>query len=197
MLNVHFSLLPRWRGAAPVERAILAGDDETGVSDDDPRGDARHRPGPPDALDAGRRKDVREFTDELAGLGAGVLVEVLGDADSLAHPVAQSGEVTYATKLRVEELSPEPGMTVEHARRVVRLGRAFTVVSGRRLRVVSSRRARRAPAGAVSAPAGRLLVGFADGALELGEVVPEGGRAMPGASWWNGARLSVAGARFT
>ena len=110
-------------------------------------------------------------------LGAAALVEVLGDADALARPVAQSGEATYAAKLRVEELHLEPGMTVEHARRVVRLGRAFTVVSGRRLRVASVADAPDGPpTGAVSAPPGRLLAGFADGALELAEVVPEGGR---------------------
>lgn len=198
MLNVHFSLLPRWRGAAPVERAILAGDAETGVSvmsleatlDTGPVHLARSTP-----VDD---KTAADLTDELARLGADAVVTVLGDAALLDAPVPQSGEATYAEKVRVEELHLEPSMTVEHARRVARLGRAFTTVSGRRLRVprVAAAGEDLEP-GAVAAPSGRLVVGLADGALELVEVVPDGGRAMPGASWWNGARLSVVGARLT
>jgi methionyl-tRNA formyltransferase len=198
MLNVHFSLLPRWRGAAPVERAILAGDVETGVSVMSLEATLDTGPVHARASTPVDDKTSADLTAELAGLGARALVEVLGDADALDHPVAQSGEATYAAKVRVEELHLEPGMTLEHARRVARLGRAFTVVSGRRLRVARVVAAPDGPApGKVAVTAGRLLAGFADGALELAEVVPDGGRAMPGASWWNGARLSAAGAHFT
>lgn len=98
-LNVHGSLLPRWRGAAPVQRAILAGDVETGVGimameaglDTGPvRAEART---PVDGKTAG------ELTAELAALGAGLMVQVL--ADLAAHPaVAQRGDgVTYAAKI--------------------------------------------------------------------------------------------------
>ncbi|MGR6327822.1 methionyl-tRNA formyltransferase [Sphingomonas sp. XXL09] len=98
-LNVHGSLLPRWRGAAPVQRAILAGDTETGVGIMQMEAGLDTGPVRLEGHVAVDHKTAGELTGELAALGARLMVEVLGDLD--AHPaVAQRDEgVTYAAKI--------------------------------------------------------------------------------------------------
>jgi methionyl-tRNA formyltransferase len=190
MLNVHFSLLPRWRGAAPVARAILAGDEETGV---DVMGlEATLDTGPifAEARTTVDNKTLSELTDELAHLGATTLLDVLASDEVLAHPRPQVGEATYAKKLDAETFRVDPSMHVDVAARIVRLERTFLVIGGRRLRVC------RAHAIADSGPAGRVSVGaqgvithFARGSLVLDEVQPDGKRPMASTAWWAGARL--------
>ncbi len=188
-LNVHFSLLPRWRGAAPVERAILAGDDVTGVS----------IMAVGEELDAGpvfatetvplAERYADEVLEDLAERGARLLVEVLGDPERLAHPVEQVGEVTYAKKLSPETFRLSPEMTVDEALRVVRLGRSVLVVDGRRLRVLSASASSATPGpGRLDVAGESVRAGVRDGALVLERVVPEGSRAMTARSWWDGAR---------
>lgn len=190
MLNVHFSLLPRWRGAAPVERAILAGDRETGVS----------VMSLDVALDTGpvhleRRVEVLEksfaqLLDELAHLGADALVEVLDSASLLAYPTAQAGEATYAPKVTKETFHLTPVMSCALLLRTVRLGRAFTFVEGRRLLVESATLASdRVASGTVAPVDDQILLGASDGAIALNHVRPEGTRSMDGRSWWAGARF--------
>ncbi len=188
MLNVHFSLLPRWRGAAPVARAILAGDQQTGVSimsleptlDTGPVHLVR-------ALEVGERP-LSALSGELAHLGASALVEVLDDPARLAHPVPQVGEPTYAEKLVAEDFHLRPTMAVAQAQRVVRLERAWLEVDGERVHVLGAR-----PAASPCAPGqicseAAVRIGMADGALELSQVRPAGRRAMPGDAWWRGRR---------
>ena len=193
MLNVHFSLLPRWRGAAPVERAILAGDARTGVSvitlDE--------------GLDTGPvharaevevdQKDARSLTDELAALGARLLVGVLDDPAALAHARPQAGEATYAKKLGPAERALDPSMAAHYAARVVRLGGAHFECAGQRVIVErAAPSARRLAAGAVDLVEGRVVVGFADDALELDEVRPAGRGSMAASAWWRGRRAGAA-----
>lgn len=193
MLNVHFSLLPRWRGAAPVDWAILAGDEETGVS--------------VMSLDAGldtgpvhleRRVRVGDktssaLTGELARMGAAALVEVLESVPLLTGATPQRGPATYARKLTKESFHVAPAMSREEVLRTVRLERAFTLVAERRLRVL------RAHAASASSPPGSLFVEEGvphlmarDGAIALDDVQPEGARAMAARDWWAGARLDAA-----
>jgi len=198
MLNVHFSLLPRWRGAAPVERAILAGDVETGVAIMTLE----------EGLDTGpvhleRRvrvdeKSAAQLTTELAELGARALVEVLASPELLAHPHAQVGTTTYAAKLTSETFRLEPSMTAPALTRVVRLGRAWTTVAGRRLgvRAAHASDVTSVRAGSVDQVDGDVLLGCADGALVLERVQPEGSSVMDASAWWSGARLG-ADARWT
>ena len=192
MVNVHFSLLPRWRGAAPVERAILAGDVETGVSIMTLEA----------GLDTGpvhleRRVEVDDksaaaLTNELAHLGADALLEVLDSPALLAGAVPQRGQPTYAQKLTAETFHVVPSMSVVEARRTVRLGRAYCFVAGRRLGVLE------ALPSDVSVPTGRVVVGatgvvlgVADGSLRFERVRPEGSRTMSAREWWAGARLDA------
>ncbi len=197
MLNVHFSLLPRWRGAAPVERAILAGDEETGVSVMTIEATLDTGPVHAERRVAVADKTLSALTGELAVSGAAALVEVLASPELLAHPRPQVGEATYAAKLRPENFHLEPEMSVATFLRTVRLERAFTIIGGRRLRVT---RAHGVATG--SETPGVVVVGdevglaVSDGVVALDEVQPEGARAMPGAAWWHGARLTTATARW-
>ncbi|MDX2375397.1 methionyl-tRNA formyltransferase [Microbacterium sp. LRZ72] len=197
-INLHFSLLPRWRGAAPVQHALIAGDEVTGVSIF----------GLVPELDAGALYGVREYVvgDEatagevlrdLAGMGAELLRDVVADiAAGRARTRPQSGEATSAPKLdqedgrirweepaeailaRVRGTTPEPG--------------AFTMAGGGRVKILSAR----AHASEVwlrpgeFAGAGRdVLVGTGTSAILLEQVQPAGKTSMKAGDWWRGLRL--------
>lgn len=183
MVNVHFSLLPRWRGAAPVERAILAGDTETGVCVMTLE----------EGLDTGpvhacQRVPIRldETADELRSrlvvIGTDLLLDQL--ANGLSPPVPQVGEPTYAAKIDADELHLDWTQAAEQLARVVRLGRAWTEFRGRRLRVL---RARAVPGSGEPGSLEGTRVATGEGALELLEVQPEGKGAMLAADWVRGA----------
>ncbi len=189
MLNVHFSLLPRWRGAAPVERAILAGDHETGVS----------IMSLDEGLDTGpvhleRRIEIAgaslgELLDRLARLGAQALLDVLGDPALLDQPVAQSGEATYAAKLDSETFHLDPARSPEENLRVVRLERSWVLVEDRRVRLIGAHvlsSASPVASGTLDRCDGDVVLGVRDGALVLETVRPEGARTMPATDWWRG-----------
>ena len=188
LVNLHFSLLPRWRGAAPVERAILAGDEETGVCL------MRLEEG----LDTGpvyacERLTVRpdetadELRQRLIDAGCRLLVEQL--SAGLGTPTPQVGEVTYAAKIDPGELRLEWSRPAAELARLVRLGQAWTTFRGRRLKVL---RAAEAPSGTgshlVPGALDGVVVGTGDGALVLAVVQPEGKGPQPASAWRNGAR---------
>ena len=191
MVNVHFSLLPRWRGAAPVERAILAGDDKTGVCimaleeglDTGPVYASEEVPIGPEAT-------LAELRGELVRRGTAMLVDLLGDG--LPEPVPQTGEPVYAAKLDPSEFELDWTRPAVDLHRIVRLGEAWTTFRGRRLKVLRAR----LPDLAGDGPdpgvvdAATLQVGTGDGRLELVEVQPEGKGPQAAASWRNGARLA-------
>jgi methionyl-tRNA formyltransferase len=199
MLNVHPSLLPRWRGAAPIERAIEAGDPQTGVT----------IMRPVEEMDAGpiclqRELTVRGDDDygslsrRLAELGGELLVEAL-DTSPEFHDQATEG-VTIAPKIGPEDrrLDPEAA-AVELERRVRALtphvGAYVELPDGDRLGVRRAGVAAGAavPAGELAASDGRLLFGSADGALELLEVQPAGGRAMDAGAYLRGHAAKLGG----
>lgn len=190
MVNIHFSLLPRWRGAAPVERAILAGDAETGVClmqldeglDTGPVIECR-------SLAIGPEETADELRGRLVATGTELLLAVLEAGLIAGQP--QSGPPTYADKISSDELQIDWDAGLEVVHRLIRLGRAWTAFRGRRLRILRARRASQAaglPPGAVQG----VLVGPG---IELIEVQPEGKRAQAAAAWANGARLRP-GERF-
>ena len=193
MVNLHFSLLPRWRGAAPVERAILAGDEVTGVClmaleeglDTGPVYASLERAiGPDDTLD--------ELRSALSAEGTELLVRLLDDG--LPEPSPQVGEVTYAAKIEPAEHHLDWTQSAEHLHRVVRLGQAWTTFRGRRLLVLRARVAVDRPEGRPLAEGeldpSTLEVGTGGGgALALVDVQPEGKALLPATTWRNGARL--------
>jgi methionyl-tRNA formyltransferase len=189
MLNVHFSLLPRWRGAAPVQRAILAGDEETGVSiisleatlDTGPVHLERRLPIGDD--------NAEELTQRLAVLGAQALIDVLASPELLDHPTAQSGESTYAEKLSPETFRLAPTMSVDLAWRTVRLGHAFFFLGDHRIGALEALRTHESVSkGELLLSDGEVLMGLRDGALLLSKVRPEGRTTMGARAWWGGLR---------
>ncbi len=188
LVNLHFSLLPRWRGAAPVERAILAGDPTTGVCV--MAVDEGLDTGPVFACQevAVGADDLATVRDRLVEVGSGLLVRLLaGGPAGLPEPVPQRGEPTYAEKLAPHEYELHWDRPADELLRVVRLGRAFTVLDGHRLRVLAAEPA--GSPGPPDRPPGTLVgdvVTTGDGGLRLVRVQPEGRRPMSGADWLRG-----------
>ena len=190
MLNVHFSLLPRWRGAAPVERAILAGDEVTGVCIMEVE----------EGLDTGAvhaREAVpvgalgtEELTAQLAVVGARLMCRVL--AEPSAAPEPQSGEPTYARKIVPADLEIDWNEDAAAVVRRVRAVPAHTQVNGRRLRVVVAEVVGAEVVGTAPVPlapgelAAGALVGTGAGTVRLLRVVPESRREMAADEWMRG-----------
>jgi methionyl-tRNA formyltransferase len=188
-VNLHFSMLPRWRGAAPVERAILAGDRSTGacVMALEEGLDT----GPVYACEEvaiGRDDTADELRATLADRGTALLLRLL--AEGLPEPRPQEGEPTYAAKLEPADHHLDWSRSAIALHRVVRVGQAWTTFRNARLKVLRSRVA----TGDSPAPGvidtGTLVVGTGDGGLELVEVQPEGRPPQAASAWRNGARLA-------
>ncbi|MHB1171516.1 MAG: methionyl-tRNA formyltransferase [Lacisediminihabitans sp.] len=194
-INLHFSLLPRWRGAAPVQHAIIAGDEVTGASVFQlaPELDAGDLYGQVTQA-IGRNETAGHLLASLARGGAELLVRVVDAlADGAARPAAQEGDATFAPKLALDD-----GLIdwTAHASTVANLIRgvtpepgAFTTVDGARLKILDAAVARDLAAltpGQFALVGGRILVGTAAEPLELIAVHPAGKRAMSAADWWRG-----------
>lgn len=198
-VNLHFSLLPRWRGAAPVERAILAGDDETGV--DLMRIEAGLDTGPVFArvrVPIEPTDTAGELHARLVAAGTALLVDNL-TAVPTAEPEPQVGEPTYADKLSVDEFRLDPDRSARELERMVRAGNprpgAWFRTGGRRVKVWRAHAAAAdAASGEASTPgtiAGDAALRTTDGILVLDEVQPEAKRVMTGAAWRAGVRGDV------
>ncbi len=186
MINIHFSLLPRWRGAAPVERALLAGDAETGVSlmdigveldTGDVYAESRTKIAGNDTLSSLRGR--------LVQMGATLLVDSL--KQGLPDPQPQTGEVTYAKKISSADLNIDWACAASDVDRLVRLGGAWTTFRGTRLKIheVSVVSGQGTP-GSVDG----LVVACGEGAIELLVVQPEGKAKQEANSWKNGAHVT-------
>lgn len=196
-LNVHASLLPRWRGAAPIERAVLAGDAVTGVSI--MRMDEGLDTGPVAAtvaVDVDRLR-ADELAEALAERGAALLVGVLRRlAEGSVEWTPQPAEgVTYAEKVVRSDIALDPALPLLDADRRVRASTARApssiVLGGRRLTVVRAAPETGVPVeeGGIRLDRQGLVLGFADGALRVERVRPEGRAEMDSASYVRGARL--------
>jgi methionyl-tRNA formyltransferase len=197
MVNLHFSLLPRWRGAAPVERAILAGDHETGVClmkveeglDTGPVYARRVVP-------LGDDLDLDALRTALTEVGSALLVDSLsGGVAGLPVPEPQVGEPTIAAKLSADDLELRWEESAVQLHRVVRLDRAWTTFRGRRLGVLRAKVSSADEwAGGPGEPPGTLRgtsVLTGNGVLVLEEVRPESRTPMAAEDWVRGLRLSV------
>lgn len=186
ILNVHPSLLPRWRGAAPVERAIMAGDRATGVCI--MRLVAELDAGPVCAREATPiepQDDYGTLSARLASIAARLLIGALSGPRTYEK---QSGEVTYAEKIETADRLLDPARTPAELERAVR---ALHPHIGARtpdgLGVAqAAARPERAPAGELALRDGHLLYGASGGSLDLLRVKPPGGREMDGAAYARG-----------
>jgi len=198
MLNVHPSLLPRWRGAAPIERAIMAGDARTGVC---VMKLVAGLDAGPVALSAevpiGADADFEALSSTLAGIGGELLVRALSLAAEGRLEFAEQDEeqATYAEKIDPAERRLDPGRPATELAATVRaltphIGAFLETADGERLGV---RRARAVDVsvktGAVKSEWGALLVGCCRGALRLDVVQPPGGKPMPVDAYLRGHTL--------
>jgi methionyl-tRNA formyltransferase len=190
MLNVHPSLLPRWRGAAPIERAIEAGDNTTGVSIMRPTAEmdagpvclARREPIHPD-------DDYGSLAARLERLGGELLVEALDSGPPFVEQPAEG--ITIAAKITADDrlLDPAlPAVTLERRVRALNphVGALVELPDGERLGVRRAALAETVDFRGLSASDGRLLLGCSEGALELLRVVPPGAREMAAADYLRG-----------
>ena len=197
-LNIHASLLPRWRGAAPIQRALLAGDRETGISimqmdaglDTGPVL-ARHRI----AIDAD--DDSQSLHDKLAALGARAIVSALQEiAAGRARAMPQPAEgATYAHKLSKEEAEIDWTRDCVEIERVVRAFRpspgARTKLQGEVLKILRAEcsDAPGMPGAILAADADGVLVACGRGALRISELQRAGGKRLAAADFLRGSPL--------
>jgi methionyl-tRNA formyltransferase len=196
ILNVHPSLLPRWRGAAPIERAMMAGDSETGVTifkiteglDSGPTALARPEPILPEDT-------AGTLSARLAALGGTLLVEALDRVERGKLDLAEQTDdgATYAEKIETRDRTLDPGRPAGELERAVRaltphVGAYLPLPADERLGVIAARAVETSgiAAGELRVVEGRLLVGCSAGALELVEVQPPGKRAMPAQEYLRG-----------
>jgi len=200
LLNIHPSLLPRWRGAAPIERAIMAGDTRTGVSvmqltaglDAGPIALREEQP-------IGSEDDFESLSDKLSTLGGQMLVKAfdLQERGELHFEAQDDGEATYAEKIDTAERRLDPVRPATELARTVRaltphVGAYLEAGKGNRLGV---RRARAVDVGVrqgeMKAEWGALLLGCGRGALRLEVVQPPGGKPMAADAYLRGHPVPV------
>jgi methionyl-tRNA formyltransferase len=195
-LNIHASLLPRWRGAAPIHRAILAGDARTGITI--MRMDAGLDTGPmllQRDIAIGEHDTTGTLTDALAELGARCVVEALASLDRLEPRPQDATAATHAPKVAKREAAIDwSRASVEIDRQV----RAFdpapgaeTLLDGQALKVWRARNApgRGLPGQVIAADAGGIVVACGTGALLLEVVQRAGGKRLAAGDFLRGVRL--------
>ncbi len=194
-INLHFSLLPHWRGAAPVQRAIMGGDTVSGATvfqlvEKLDAGDVFATMTEP----IGAQQTAGALLQQLSISGAALLSRVVDSlAEGTAHAEPQSGEVTLAPKLLLEDgridWSQHAQVVHNQIRGVTPEPGASTSVDGKRLKVIEAAIARDTPSlapGHISFVGKKVFVGTATEPIELLRVHPEGRNAMDAAAWWRG-----------
>ena len=186
MVNLHVSALPRWRGAAPNERAILAGDPTTAISimavvERLDEGDIWAQ----ETVEIGENETTAELRVRLGEQGANLMARTIREGFPASVP--QSGDPVYATKLTNEDVHLDWNRPAAELQRVVRVGGAWTTFRGDRFKIWEVEMVGEGPA------PGHLeygLVGCGEGALRLVSVQPAGKPRMSVSNWSNGAQPS-------
>ncbi len=190
-LNIHASLLPRWRGAAPIHRAVMAGDAETGVAIMQMEAGLDTGPVLAEARTAiGAEDTTADLHDRLAAMGAALVVEVLDRLPLPAVPQPAEG-VTYAAKIDKAEARVDWTRPAAEVDRLIRglspFPGAWCLAAGERLKLLRSRVV--AGSGAPGEVLDGLTVACGEGAVEITEVQREGRRAVPAAEALRGMAL--------
>jgi len=198
MLNVHPSLIPRWRGAAPIERAIMAGDEHTGMTI--MRVTADLDAGPvalQEEITIGPDQDYEAVSARLAELGGDLLVRALDleQKGDISFTDQDEDLATYAEKISSEERRLDPGRPAVELERVVRalnprVGTHLEIEDGERLGIRQARAVARGPErGAIELDGHAPVLGTAEGGLRLEVLQPPGGRPMSAEDFLRGYKL--------
>lgn len=200
-LNIHASLLPRWRGAAPIQRAILAGDTQTGISI--MQMDAGLDTGPVmlrQSIPIGPRETAGTLHDRLASLGAQCIVRALAQIEegtARREPQPREG-VTYAAKISKDEAELDWSRSAIELDRQIRAFNpapgAATILHGESLRIWAAHPvagAGLAPGSVQDVAAGTLIIACGDGALALEEVQRAGAKRLSSGDFQRGANLRM------
>ena len=196
-LNIHASILPRWRGAAPIHRAVMTGDAETGTAimqmeaglDTGPvLAEARTPIGPEDT--------TGDLHDRLAAMGAALIVDTLARLPLAARPQPDAG-VTYAAKIDKAEARIDWTLPAVQVDRLIRglspFPGAWCEIAGERVKLLRSRLADNGAGGSAAHTPGQVLEGFTiacgDGAIEVTQAQRQGKRPMPAAEILRGLTL--------
>ena len=193
MINIHYSLLPRWRGAAPVERALLAGDEQAGVCimqvvEQLDAGDILSSA----STQISQTDTTSSLRARLGEIATPLLIDVLSNGVSITKP--QSGDVVVAAKITQADLEidwSKPAVVVD---RQVRVGGAFTFFNDKRFKIHSLKVSAEifiAESGNMVVVNDRVLVACGQGVIELVEVQPEGKPHISAQDWKKGARLDA------
>lgn len=194
-INLHFSLLPRWRGAAPVQWTIMSGDTEGGATvfqlvaalDAGPEFARVMRP-------IGAHETSGHLLEALSHDGAELTLKVVDDLQSgVARSLEQRGDVTLAPKITLEHARIDWTADAESVFRRIRATTpepgAFTIIDGLRLKILLAAPTYDTaplPPGQLAGDGGRVLIGTATAPIELLSVQPAGKKSMPAADWWRG-----------
>ena len=190
MINIHYSALPRWRGAAPVERAILSGDATTAVCIIQVA----------EQLDAGdvlasspcviqEDDSVETLRNRLGQLALPLLIDIC--SNGVREQISQTDEVVVARKISAQDLAIYWSSDAEQILRQIRVGNAFTFFDGKRFKIHEATRSSVSlPIGTIAVRDGNVLVGSQKGSVQLTTVQPEGKPRVLAKDWARGARLS-------
>lgn len=195
-LNIHASLLPRWRGAAPIQRAIEAGDEETGICIMQMEAGLDTGPVLLEKRLAILATDTgASLHDRLAGLGAQAIVEALANLDGLKRISQPEQGVTYAAKLSKEEARLDWALSAEILARKIRafnpVPGAWALLDGEHLKIWQAEvvPGKGRPGEVLEAAAGRLVVACGKDALRLAELQKAGSRRMDAAAFLAGGKI--------
>ena len=190
MINIHYSALPRWRGAAPVERAILSGDATTAVCIIQVA----------EQLDAGdvlasspcviqEDDSVETLRNRLGQLALPLLIDIC--SNGVREQISQTGEVVVARKISAQDLAIHWSSDAGQILRQIRVGNAFTFFDGKRFKIHEATQSSVGlPIGTIAVRDGNVLVGSQKGSVQLTTVQPEGKPRVLAKDWARGARLS-------
>lgn len=190
MINIHYSALPRWRGAAPVERAILSGDATTAVciiqvAEQLDAGDVLAST--PCAIQDD--DSVETLRNRLGQLALPLLIDIC--SNGAKEQISQSGEVVVARKISPQDLAIHWSSEAEQILRQIRIGNAFTFYDGKRFKIHEATQSSvNLPIGTIAVRDGNVLVGSRKGSVQLTTVQPEGKPRVLAKDWARGARLS-------